>query len=52
MFALLTHSHDEEWDAQPNTTSEDGFFGALNEMRKKATANMVRLGVDPTPKQG
>jgi hypothetical protein len=45
----LTSRHDEEWDGKPNTTSEDGFFGALNEFRKKATASMVKMGVDTTP---
>lgn len=45
----LTLRHDEEWDGKPNTTSEDGFFGALNEFRKKATATLVKAGVDTTP---
>jgi hypothetical protein len=45
----LTSRHDEEWDGKPNTTSEDGFFGALNEFRKKATATLVKAGVDTTP---
>jgi len=45
----LTGRHDEEWDGKPNTTSEDGFFGALNEFRKKATATLVKAGVDTTP---
>ncbi|WWC88987.1 uncharacterized protein L201_003903 [Kwoniella dendrophila CBS 6074] len=42
--------HDEEWDAEPNTTGEDGFFGKINELRKKFTAAAVQAGVDPTPK--
>ena len=46
---LIADRHDEEWDGKPNTTSEDGFFGALNEFRKKATAGMVKAGVDTTP---
>ncbi|WVR06762.1 hypothetical protein IAU60_003797 [Kwoniella sp. DSM 27419] len=46
----LITQHDEEWDAKPNTTGEDGFFGKLNEMRKKFTASMVHSGVDTTPK--
>lgn len=41
--------HDEEWDAKPNTTGADGFFGAMNEFRKKTTAKMVNMGVDSTP---
>ncbi|KAK6909848.1 hypothetical protein I204_04763 [Kwoniella mangroviensis CBS 8886] len=42
--------HDEEWDAKPNTTGEDGFFGKINELRKKFTASAVQAGVDTTPK--
>lgn len=45
----LIKTHDEEWDGKPNTTGEDGFFGQLNEWRKKATASMVKAGVDTTP---
>ena len=41
--------HDEEWDGKPNTTGEDGFFGKINEMRKKFTAEMVKAGADTTP---
>ncbi|OCF43052.1 hypothetical protein I317_03146 [Kwoniella heveanensis CBS 569] len=46
---LITR-HDEEWDAKPNTTGDDGFFGKLNELRKKFTAAAVQSGVDTTPK--
>ncbi|WVQ67423.1 uncharacterized protein L199_005619 [Kwoniella botswanensis] len=46
---LITR-HDEEWDAKPNTTGEDGFFGKINELRKKFTASAVQAGVDTTPK--
>ncbi|KAL7415735.1 hypothetical protein BDY24DRAFT_406288 [Mrakia frigida] len=34
----LITKHSEEWDHKRETTSEDGFFGTLNEWRKKATA--------------
>ncbi|KIK70618.1 hypothetical protein GYMLUDRAFT_89632 [Collybiopsis luxurians FD-317 M1] len=33
--------HIEEWNHSKSSTSEDGFFGMLNEYRKKATANLV-----------
>ncbi|ORX35597.1 hypothetical protein BD324DRAFT_630799 [Kockovaella imperatae] len=42
--------HDEEWDGKPNSTGEDGFFGKLNEMRKKFTANTVEKMADTRPK--
>ncbi|GFZ46906.1 hypothetical protein JCM24511_04126 [Saitozyma sp. JCM 24511] len=45
---LITH-HEEEWDAKPNTTGEDGFFGKINELRKKFTAEAIKLGADTTP---
>lgn len=48
--SLTIFRHDEEWNAQPNTTGGDSVFGAINEFRKKATANMVNIGVDSTPK--
>ena len=34
-------SHYEEWDHSKSTTSDDGVFGWMNEMRKRATAAMV-----------
>lgn len=34
-------SHIEEWDHKKVTTGEDGFFGLLNEYRKKATADIT-----------
>ncbi|KAJ7183313.1 hypothetical protein C8R46DRAFT_1066569 [Mycena filopes] len=34
-------SHTEEWNHQRETHSEDGFFGMLNEQRKKLTANIT-----------
>ncbi|WWC62228.1 uncharacterized protein I303_104824 [Kwoniella dejecticola CBS 10117] len=46
----LILKHDEEWDAKPNTTGEDGFLGKINELRKKFTASAVHAGVDTTPK--
>ncbi|RXK35580.1 hypothetical protein M231_07165 [Tremella mesenterica] len=45
---LITH-HEEEWDGKENTTSSDGFFGKLNEWRKKATAEIVKAGADTRP---
>lgn len=36
----VTH-HQEEWDHKRETTSDDGFFGMLNEERKKITANIT-----------
>ena len=41
--------HDEEWDGEKNTTGEDGFFGKLNELRKKMTAETVRSTVTSDP---
>jgi len=45
----LITEHLEEWDGKKNTTGEDGFFGKINEMRKKFTAEAVKAGVDTTP---
>ena len=42
--------HDEEWDGKPNTTGEDGFFGKLNELRKKATAGIIEKMADTRPR--
>ncbi|OCB86214.1 hypothetical protein A7U60_g6803 [Sanghuangporus baumii] len=33
--------HVEEWDHQRDTSKEDGFFGLLNDQRKKITASLV-----------
>jgi hypothetical protein len=41
--------HDEEWDGKPNTTGADGFFGKMNELRKKATAEAIKLGANTKP---
>ncbi|KAK8864703.1 hypothetical protein IAR55_001955 [Kwoniella newhampshirensis] len=45
----LILTHDEEWDAKSNTTGGDGFFGMINEIRKKTTAATVQAVVDTTP---
>ncbi|KAF8167353.1 hypothetical protein B0H34DRAFT_681547 [Crassisporium funariophilum] len=37
--------HNEEWNHQKTTTSEDGFFGMLNEQRKKVTAGITDMFV-------
>jgi hypothetical protein len=42
-------SHEEQWDAKNNATAKDGFFGKMQEVRKKVTAAMVDAGVDSTP---
>ncbi|KAF9531933.1 hypothetical protein CPB83DRAFT_732373, partial [Crepidotus variabilis] len=36
-------SHNEEWDHSKTTTGEDGFFGMLNEHRKKITAKLTNV---------
>ncbi|THH21205.1 hypothetical protein EW146_g294 [Bondarzewia mesenterica] len=36
-------SHTEEWDHKRETTSQDGFFGLLNEQRKKFTAGLTDM---------
>ena len=46
----LTSSHEEQWDGKDNTKADDGFFGKINEMRKKATAGIINSTVDSTPK--
>ncbi|KAF5312748.1 hypothetical protein D9619_002590 [Psilocybe cf. subviscida] len=38
-------SHNEEWDHKKTTSSEDGFFGMLNEGRKKMAAGLTDLFV-------
>ena len=47
---LIEH-HEEEWDHQPNQTSDDGFKGKLQEWRKKADAKAVEMGVSSDPKK-
>jgi hypothetical protein len=44
-----SHSHEEEWTGDKNTSSEDGFLGSLQEARKKFSAKMVNAFVDSTP---
>jgi hypothetical protein len=41
--------HSEEWEHKSTSASDDGFFGMLNEARKKATAGIVNAAVDSTP---
>ncbi|RDX51918.1 hypothetical protein OH76DRAFT_1345888 [Lentinus brumalis] len=43
--------HTEEWDHRRETSREDGFFGMLNEQRKKATAGFTGLFVSQEPPQ-
>ncbi|KAI0046613.1 hypothetical protein FA95DRAFT_1559915 [Auriscalpium vulgare] len=38
----ITH-HTEEWDHKRETTADDGFFGTLNEQRKKITAGVTNV---------
>jgi hypothetical protein len=33
--------HTEEWDHKPSASREDGFFGMLNEERKRITAALT-----------
>jgi len=41
--------HTEEWDHKRETTREDGFFGMLNEYRKKFTANTTGAFLSEKP---
>ncbi|KAI1794050.1 hypothetical protein LXA43DRAFT_1121069 [Ganoderma leucocontextum] len=41
--------HTEEWDHRKETTREDGFFGLLNEYRKKLTADVTSLFTSKEP---
>lgn len=41
--------HTEEWDHKRETTKEDGFFGMLNEYRKKFTANTTGAFLSKKP---
>ncbi|RPD65084.1 hypothetical protein L227DRAFT_571523 [Lentinus tigrinus ALCF2SS1-6] len=41
--------HTEEWDHRRETDREDGFFGMLNEQRKKFTAGFTGLFVGQEP---
>jgi hypothetical protein len=42
-------SHEEEWTGDKNSSSEDGFLGTIQEMRKKFSAKAVNAFVDSTP---
>ena len=46
----LISEHHEEWDHEPNKTSEDGFLGKLMEGRKKFDAKVVEKTVSSNPK--
>ncbi|KAL4269092.1 SnoaL-like domain-containing protein [Pleurotus pulmonarius] len=37
--------HTEEWNYEKSVSSEDGFFGMLNEQRKKLTATLTHVAV-------
>ncbi|KAM5536031.1 hypothetical protein V8D89_010289 [Ganoderma adspersum] len=41
--------HTEEWDHRKETTREDGFWGMLNEYRKKITADVTSLFTSREP---
>lgn len=41
--------HLEEWDHQPNKTSDDGFTGWLQEKRKEVGAKLVETMVSSDP---
>ena len=45
----LVIKHMEEWDHKHESTSEDGFFGMLNEYRKKITAELTGKAVTKDP---
>ena len=45
----LITKHIEEWNHQRDSTHDDGFFGMLNDHRRKLTASAVNavIGTDP-----
>ncbi|BFZ56963.1 hypothetical protein PYCC9005_004013 [Savitreella phatthalungensis] len=45
----LVKQHDEEWDHKKNTTGDDGFFGKINELRKKFMASVIDSTVTSDP---
>lgn len=47
---MIQH-HEEQWEHQPNRTSNEGFMGALQEWRKKTDAKLVEAGVSSDPKK-
>ncbi|CCM03746.1 uncharacterized protein FIBRA_05892 [Fibroporia radiculosa] len=44
--------HTEEWDHKRETTRDDGFFGMLNEQRKKITAGLTGKFISQDPSAG
>lgn len=49
LIADAQTQHDEEWDHQPNKTGEDGFWGKVQEARKKLDAKIIEAGVSSDP---
>lgn len=47
---MRLHSHEEEWAGNKNAMSQDGFWGSLQEARKRFQANLVHAVTDSTPK--
>lgn len=47
---MIEH-HEEEWDHKDNKDSSDGFKDKLQELRKKADAKLVEMGVSSDPKK-
>lgn len=45
----LIEEHDEEWDHESNKTGNDGFFGRVQEARKKLDAKLVEKTVPSDP---
>lgn len=45
---MIKH-HEEEWDHEKNKTGSDGFMGKMQELRKKADAKLVNMGVTSDP---
>ena len=41
--------HTEEWDHKHEPTKEDGFWGTINEYRKKMTASTTGMFVGQKP---
>jgi hypothetical protein len=47
----LVTSHIEEWNHNKETTSDDGFWGFLNEERKLLTAKITNIFIGDGPKK-
>jgi hypothetical protein len=45
----LIEEHDEEWDHESNKMGNDGFFGGVQEARKKLDAKLVEKTVPSDP---